>query len=295
MAFHTLNRKLFTLEQWCIGWAPATIEQFLSDPARVNFSWLKPRSNREFLADPFGVEVDGRLTIFAEKLVWGGHKGQIVKIEVGGAAAPTQTVIADACHASYPFVVRDGATAYMVPEISERGDLTFYQMDKDRLGAPAARIPSFAAIDPTFLFHEGTWWLFCTHPQADNRELNLYFSDRLFGPYQPHPQNPVVADPSCARPAGGIIESAGGLLRPAQDCSQTYGGAVALCQIEVLTRHEYRERVVRRLAPDLLAGGFAAGFHTLSHTENFVLVDTKRYARHPLATPIKLCHRVRFP
>src|SRR5262249_39130314 len=119
----------------------------------------------------------------------------------------------------------------------------------------------------------------------------LHYSETLLGPYRSHPQNPVVTDRACARPAGRIIRLGERLLRPAQDCEGTYGAAIVLSEIEKLTTEIYRERPVRRLAPDAIRGGLLGGLHTLDHTPHHVLFETKGFAVHPLAVRIKLRSR----
>jgi hypothetical protein len=50
--------------------------------------------------------------------------------------------------------------------------------------------------------------------------------------------------------AGPIIRTGGRLLRPAQDCSLSYGGSILFFEIERLSATEYRERQVRHTRPD---------------------------------------------
>jgi hypothetical protein len=288
------GRKLLTLEQWCIGWARIGISDFLQDPASAQFSWLKPSSPREILADPFGFEENGNLVILAEQLKHGTSKGRLVRIDPHAAPSRRAPLLARPFHLSYPFLVEDGAQRYVVPEQFQSGTLNFYPLTDNGLGEPAAVIDSLDAIDPTFLHHDCLWWLFCTHPSSGpHGPLFLYYAETLFGPYRPHPQNPIVTDRGCARPAGRVIRIGQTLLRPAQDCVSTYGAAIVLCEIERLTTEIYRERPFRRLEPRQIQGGFPSGLHTLNHTENHVLVDTKRFAPYAFAAPIKLGKRLR--
>jgi hypothetical protein len=66
----------------------------------------------------------------------------------------------------------------------------------------------------------------------------------------PHPSNPIVSDVRRARPAGRIFLRDGKLIRPAQDSSRRYGGAIVLNEIEVLTETDYREKAVGRIEPN---------------------------------------------
>jgi hypothetical protein len=282
--------RLLTLEQWCVGYARMPIARFLSDPRQAEFKWMKPERASEMLADPFGIERDGALTLYAEQLIHGRTKGQIVTLREDAApsAALTQPF-----HLSYPFLVEEEGRHFVVPEQAESNRLAFYPLEDDRIGAEAAAIENFDAIDPTFLFHEGLWWLFCTHrSRGPNHQLFLYFSERLFGPYRAHPANPIVTGSAQARPGGRIIRLGKSLLRPAQDCSESYGAALHLCRIELLSPTAYVERIVQRIEPRDIGGGFAQGLHTLDHTENYVILDTKRFAFSALAAPLKLVDRI---
>lgn len=289
----SLASRLLTLEQWCIGWAEIGIAQFLEAPHEAAFHWLRPRHRAELLADPFGLEEDGRLTIFAEQLTYGRSKGQIVRIEAQAPQAEPRLLLKRPFHLSYPFIVEDQGKRYLVPEQGESGSLAFYPLEGETLGAPAAILHGLDAVDPTFFFHDGLWWLFCTRRCIGaNHALHLYFAERLLGPYRPHPQNPVVSDPAHARPAGRIIRLGAQILRPAQDCAADYGASIILRGIETMTPQRYAERPGRRLSPRDVAGGFTDGLHTLDHTERFVLIDTKRMAFAPLAAPIKFADKL---
>jgi hypothetical protein len=289
-----IGRKLLTLEQWCIGWARIGISDFLENPASAQFSWIKPSSSREILADPFGFEENGSLVILAEHWKHGTSKGRLVRIDPHSAPSRWTPLLSRPSHLSYPFLVEDGAQRYMVPEQAESGTLGFYPLTGNGLDGPAAVVDRLDAIDPTFLRHDCLWWLFCTHASSGpNGPLFLYYAETLLGPYRSHPQNPIVTDRGCARPAGRIIRTGETLLRPAQDCASTYGAAIVLCEIERLTTEMYRERPVRRLEPGHIQGGFPSGLHTLDHTAHYVLVDTMRFALHPLAVPIQLGSRLR--
>ena len=221
-------------------------------------------------------------------------KGRLVRIDPHAAPSRCAPLLARPFHLSYPFLVEDGAQRYVVPEQGESGTLGFYPLTDNGLDGPAAVIDRLDAIDPTFLRHDGLWWLFCTRASSGpNGPLFLHYAENLLGPYRSHPQNPIVTDRGCARPAGRIIRIGETLLRPAQDCASTYGAAIVLCEIERLTTEMYRERPVRRLEPGHIQGGFPSGLHTLDHTAHHVLVDTKRFALHPLAAPINLRSRLR--
>ena len=66
------------------------------------------------------------------------------------------------------------------------------------------------------------------------------------------------------------------LFRPAQDCAETYGAAIAIHEVLTLTETDFRESLVSQLRPDK-AGPFPHGLHTLVHDGERFWVDGKRF------------------
>jgi hypothetical protein len=88
-----------------------------------------------------------------------------------------------------------------------------------------------------------------------------------------------------------VFEHAGRLIRPGQDCAATYGAAVALHEIEVLTPNDFRERLLTVLRPDP-AGPFPHGAHTLCHDGERFWLDGKRFVFDPSVLTRKILRRL---
>jgi len=132
------------------------------------------------------------------------------------------------------------------------------------------------AVDPTLVFYRDRWWLFFTERKHSNTHLCLFHSPDLEGEFLPHRLNPVKTDVRSARPAGTPFIHEGILYRPAQDCSVTYGGRIAVNRVLKLTPDEFLEETVRHLEPP--AGSiYRQGIHTISKAGDFTLIDGKRY------------------
>jgi hypothetical protein len=101
--------------------------------------------------------------------------------------------------------------------------------------------------------------------------LHAYWAERIRGPWIGHAQNPVKLDARSSRPAGKLFRRNGRWIRPAQDCSATYGGAIALNELAHLTPEAYEERMIERLAPPW--PGENLGMHTLAHSEGLEVID----------------------
>lgn len=136
------------------------------------------------------------------------------------------------------------------------------------------------AADATVWEEAGLLWMFVTTAPrggSPNEELSLFFAEAPCGPWHAHPQNPVVSDVRCARPAGRLFVENGALIRPAQDCADFYGRALRLQRVEALSETEYRETPLRTLGPEWLPG--CVGTHTLSRAGGFEVTDGQRTVR----------------
>ncbi len=95
--------------------------------------------------------------------------------------------------------------------------------------------------------------------------------------WRPHPRNPIVTDPGRARPAGRLFLRDGVLVRPGQDGSRRYGGAVVLNRVDMLSPSEYRETPMERIEPDWMPG--IEGTHTYTFDSRYECLDGIRRVR----------------
>jgi hypothetical protein len=140
------------------------------------------------------------------------------------------------------------------------------------LGTPVSLLENTRAVDATVIFCNQRWWLFCSEGSL---KLLAFHAEALDGPWSPHSLNPLKIDVTSSRPAGPLFQRDGMLLRPAQDCSVTYGAAVVLHRIVELTPDRFREECLGRIGPEI-DGPYPDGFHTLNVLGERCLVDGKR-------------------
>lgn len=169
-------------------------------------------------------------------------------------------------HVSYPFVFAQGGTVYLLPET---GSLTFGQ------GTGEVALYAFTAfptkVEKVATLLVGPFFdscitrvddLFYLFTYRDGEGL-LLLSDRVEGPYRPHPSSPFSTDPAVARCGGALLPPSGGrafTVRPAQDCSTSYGGDLNLLRVKTLTPDLYeeapwRDHVLARRYPWSRTGG----------------------------------------
>ena len=226
-------RKNVRLDHWRVGVIDAPIHALLTADRIPPVRWLNELTRGEFLADPFGIIHDGRLTLLCESFDYRTARGTITSID-GPAECRVRrerVLIGPNVHLSYPYLVEHEGGVFCIPETHEAREIGLYRADPfpRRWLKIATLVAGFAGVDATVFRHEGRWWLACTDADHEpNRDLHLWYAADLLGPWQPHAGNPVKRDLRSARPAGTPFVHEGCLYRPAQDCSHVYGGQVVI-------------------------------------------------------------------
>jgi hypothetical protein len=290
-------KKWFAQEQWTIGLVDQSLEDIVNKGIIKPIQWL-PALKSGFLADPqASILPDGRVEILAERFNFERFKGEIVC-----ATTPLQEVEAAhfkpavdlATHLSYPqriswekedFLFCEGWESNGIPVFSRAGRGQAWKYE-------TTIFEGQRVVDPTPLFHEGIWYLFYTlQNDRPNQCLRVAHSINPLQGWTPHTQSVILNSKMGARPAGPICKLPDGrLIRPGQDCSNTYGGGIALYEIKELTTSTYCEELIRVLEPQ--AGNWQWGLHTICSLGNqHTLVDGKRWLYSPLEIFRKLARQ----
>jgi hypothetical protein len=271
-------REAVTEEVWVVGVAARPVASFLDRPQLDDVTWLPERAGGGFLADPFGLMTEAGPVVLAEAFVPELGRGEIVALRPGVEGSTTVATGLKG-HLSYPCLIEDGGELYCLPENSAAGRVTLLRCLRfpDRFEPASVLLEGFPGVDCTPFRHDGCWWMLAMdHRDQDIAKLFLFHAERLRGPWQPHPWNPVRCDIRNARPAGPPFLHEGRLYRPTQDCARCYGGAVVLNRIDVLTTEWFHETPVARIEPDP-TGSYPAGVHTLTPLgATHTLLDAKR-------------------
>jgi hypothetical protein len=249
-----------------------------------------------FVADPFLLPVAGTWHMFFEVWNRATHRGEI------GLATSAQgrqwqyqrIVLAEPFHLSYPYVFEAHGGYYLIPESHKDHSIRLYQAERfpDRWTCAATLLSGQPFADASVFEHEGRWWLFTeTSPEGKFDTLRLYSAPALLGPWQEHPQSPLITGNSrTARPAGRVVDFGGCLFRFAQDCREDYGTSVSAFQIVELTPTRYQEIEVsdRPFLAGSGAGWNAAGMHHVDlhpHSGGGWIASVDGRVRLPKAAP----------
>ena len=274
-------------EAWNLGIVAQPLVDIVRHGIRGRVRWFPPLPPQTMLADPAcRVMPDGGLTIYAEYLDYRRPRGEIWSAEVRPGADPIaarfRPLLVQDFHMSYPFPFEgDDGAQLMTAETWQAGRALLWHESDGSWQAAGDLLPDMKVVDPTLLRMPDRWWLFCTleDNSADER-LYLFHTERLGTPWTPHRRNPVKTDRSSSRPAGPIFKVDDVWIRPAQDCSNTYGGATVLHAIRRLDLDGYEEEPVRRLEP--LSGPYPHGLHTICAAgDGHTLIDAKRWRFDP--------------
>lgn len=266
-------------EIWAIGLIGEPVEAFLTSRSVEPPVWIDIPMREGFVADPFpwpGRPGSILYERYSHRTGIGSLEARIVGELDGPRTEPVELNVVR--HLSYPFTFAQERLTVCLPEMTAERRQVMYVLSPNQPATPLCVVAEDVAMaDPTLFRHAGYYWI--AYNDADlglHENLSLLFATRLEGPWTSHPSNPVKIDVRSSRPAGAPFEVGGSLLRPAQDCSESYGCAVVINRIVTCTPREYHEEYLSRLTP-APEGHYSCGLHTFSVTpEGTILIDGKR-------------------
>jgi hypothetical protein len=278
----------FTLDMWNIGVYEGGSPRDVFDPSFMNnIRWLPHEDGWRYRADPFGFRrPNGETVVFHEAYDHRTGKGVIARM-VGDLFSTAQEF---PMHAAYPYLFEHDGRRYCMPEQSESGGIAVYAVDEASLDLVKGRpqLPDVPLVDGTVFPFGGLYWLFGTRADNNyNARLYAWYAETPFGPWTAHACNPIKVDIAGARSAGTPFVFDGSLIRPAQDCSRTYGGAVVLNRVSELTPTRFAEEPIGRIEPDPRSP-YRDGVHTLCVSDGLILVDGKYRRWHWLAPLLRI-------
>ncbi|SHE68226.1 glucosamine inositolphosphorylceramide transferase family protein [Flavisolibacter ginsengisoli] len=238
---------------WSIGIFAEDIGFRLNEPLRNSikiFDAKQIRHTRKHVhsyADPFLYVYKDALYLFAELQEIDG-KGYI---NVWRTTDLIQwddlgPIIKDKFHHSYPFLFRDNAKIYILPESSEMGKTFLYEFE-DFPTKPIRKIQLLEGnfADSNIICWEGIYYLITTNLDTD--ELELFWSDNLINKsWSRHPCSPLTQDKKINRNGGGFIELNKKLYRVAQNSSSFYGEGIVLLEVLILNKEIYKEILINQ-------------------------------------------------
>lgn len=236
----------------------------------INTSGLKELTPPKgtYHADPMLFDYKGKTYLFYEDYDY--VKGVISCVELNDPDVKTHKKILERpYHLSFPFVFEDEGKVYMIPESGANNGIELYEAIEfpDKWKRVRVMIEGPAPADSVLYRNEGGYWLFSTIGGDD--VLYVFSSKSLHGEWSLHYRGVQRH----SRGAGSVFEYKGKLLRPVQDSTKIYGGAIIFKEIQL--EPTYKELgVFSRIEPTWQEG--LIGTHTFTFNDKYVVVDGKR-------------------
>lgn len=220
-----------------------------------------------FVADPFLVHLPGLWYMFFEVTVPQGRIALASSLD-GIQWKYERIVLSEPYQLSYPLVFQVDGVWYMTPEAAATQSVRLYRAENfpDGWIHVADLVTGRTFADPTLFRYDGLWWMWVGNGASDM--CWLYYSESLDAGWTEHPASPIVnGNRGRARPGGrAIVLSDNRLYRLAQNSSPTYGRALRVFQVDVLTTAQYAEHEVAA-SPIVQASGSGWNADGMHHVD----------------------------
>ncbi len=241
---------------------------------------IVPNSKRYWCADPFLFEKDGKTYLFFEAFDIFKRKGLLGYRTVDGYNFGKINIIYEyPTHLSFPFIFEKNGGYYIIPESGKSEELFTlvcehfpdkWKFDKKLLDMHLVDSVRFVKDGNEYLISElveenGVYDRIDLFSLTDNGVVECA-------------KNPVKRDPSNARGAGAVFESEGRLIRPSQDCSESYGEKLNFNEILRIDSNEFEEKLIETLSfRDVKINEKIKidGIHTYNKLNNYEVIDLR--------------------
>lgn len=243
------------------------------------FKKILPPKDR-FWADPHVIFRNNKYYIFIEELIYKnirGHISVIIMDEKGNYSNPIK-VLEENYHLSYPFLIEENNTLYMIPESKENNTIDLYKCIDfpTKWKLEKTLINNIKAVDATIIKKEGVYWMYANVVRNNGAssldELFLFSSKTLISDnWTPHPKNPIISDVKQARPAGSLFIFNDNLYRPSQNSGKHYGHGIKINKVIELNQTNYIEQTVNSIYPNWENN--LNSTHTINSVNKLTIID----------------------
>ncbi len=269
-----LKRTIFAYE-WQVG----IIDSFtaLRDvDFESDIKWVKSNYKDGWFADPFILEFNNKsITILVEELYYATGRGRISKIVVDRVSWEIISVVPILeldTHLSFPLIFKTGDSVYVCPENSKSGGWNLYSYNSESESLDFIKeIVDIPLTDATYIkINDVTYILSTKLPDPNGKRLSIYRCEKdLFGEIEF--DSTIEFEENIARNAGVVFTDGDSLIRPAQECNQTYGRSISF---QKMTKENgvFKFEEVKRVR---LKNRNTVAFHTFNVCDSLVALDRK--------------------
>lgn len=241
---------------------------------------IVPNSKRYWCADPFLFEKNGKIYLFFEAFDILKRKGLLGYRTVDGNNFGDINIIFEyPTHLSFPFIYEKDDECYIIPESGKSEELFMlicekfpdkWNFDRKLLDKHLVDTIRFVKDGKEYLITE----LVNENGVYDRVDLYCIDDNTVFE----CTQNPVKTDASNARGAGAIFDYKGKLIRPTQDCSESYGEKLNFNEVIRFETEGYEEKLIETISyqdVNINRNLKIDGIHTYNKLKNYEVIDLR--------------------
>lgn len=266
-------------EEWTIAYRKKKDGACLLDDQESPFKTIR-NTWRYWCADPHLIEYHGSTYVFAELYDRVLRRGVIGYCELSDSGYTIWKIaLKMPWHLSYPHIFMHDESVYMIPESYVGNEIAVYKAVSfpDRWEKVRVLKPNCVAVDSTLFYNGGNYWLQTLQLDDSADSFNLYTIKDGNISEKPH----VIARSAVnVRPAGNLFSYKEKLIRPSQDCSESYGCALNFYEVTKVAEDDYQETLIMKIKPSMILSDFhtvAQGIHTYNSNEQYEVIDLKEY------------------
>lgn len=183
-------------------------------------------ASAKFVADPFLIEENSTWYLFFEVYNLDTKQGDLAVATSTNTRSWNyeQIVLDESFHLSYPYVFKWQGDYYLIPESFEANSIRLYKATDfpTKWTFVETLVEGRDFVDNSIVHFNDRWWIFAA--TTSNDTLHLFYADDLLGPWQEHPESPIVKDNlHKARPSGRVLIYQDRLFRYTMDVNPDYG------------------------------------------------------------------------
>lgn len=266
-------------EEWTIAYRARQPDRLLMEDQSESFSII-PNTWRYWCADPHLFDYNSRTYVFAELYDRILRRGVIGCCEISNSGCtPWKVVLKMPWHLSYPHVFSYDNSIYMIPESYAGSEISVFKAIEFPVKWEKVHIlkADCVAVDSTLFFTDDKCLMLTLEEKEGRSCLNLYAV-----------QNGTLSGTPCCvsedngniRPAGHLFFYQEKLIRPAQDCSESYGCALNFYHVTRLDEAACEETLLKKIYPTAIrtdSNLVPSGIHTYNVNERYEIIDLKEY------------------
>jgi len=267
MKIRVLFNKLFVGGQWYVGYRDYKLNN------KREYSIVSVPDD-QWVADPFLYEFEGKHYLFVEQYFKEKHRAGIGVFEIiDGEPVNNRIIIENDYHMSYPCVFYHKGKHYMIPESSANNTIDLYLADEFPYlwSHKAILLEGEKYVDSTVYQSGDNIYLLSYTTVQSGWSLVVFQLD--LDTFSLVKLTEKIYSKNVGRPAGFLYRE-DMLLRPSQDCSQKYGEALILNEIDELNNNSFQEHPVSGINyKDITSPLKIERVHTINRDSKYEVVD----------------------